>query len=172
VYGNYTPEIEQYGIHSHLSSDESFGTVINRFIVQALIGTPLTIYGNGDQKRCFLALNDSVQCLELFVDNPPEDDEMRIVNQLDEVYNMNQLAEKVVNVAYKQGIDVKVQHIDTPREENTDEFYYNPLTDTLKGLGFKQTRTIEDEIEFAFRHINRDTLEQLKDVVMPKIKWK
>ena len=67
VYGNWTPEIEESGIHSHLSYDSTFGTVVNRFIIQSMLDKPLTIYGNGEQKRGYLALNDSIQCLMLFL---------------------------------------------------------------------------------------------------------
>jgi len=173
VYGNYTPEIYDTRIHSHLASDESFGTVVNRFIVQAMLGHPLTIYGSGEHKRGFLALNDSVQCLELFVDNPAAENEMRIVNQLDEVFSMNEIAKKVCNVGKNYFIDgVTVENIPSPRVENTNDFYYNPHTDTLKNLGFEQTRTIEDEVDFAFKAIDRSKLKKLESLVLPKVTWK
>jgi len=173
VYGNYTDEIAETKIHSHLASDESFGTVVNRFIVQAMLNHPLTIYGSGEHKRGFLALNDSVQCLELFVDNPPKNGEMRIVNQLDEVFSMNEIAQKVVEVSKEFFLDpITVEHIESPRAENTDEFYYNPHTNTLKELGFKQTRSIEDEVRFAFKAINRKNLKNLEKLVLPKITWR
>ena len=169
VYGNYTPEIEESGIHSHLSTDESFGTTINRFIVQAMLYHPLTVYGSGEHKRGFLSLNDSVQCLELFVNNPPESGEMRIVNQLDEVFSINEVAQKVLNACNSH---VGIKHIESPRVENTNDFYYNPDTDILKNLGFKQTRTIEDEVQFAFKHINKNKLSHLSELVLPSITWR
>jgi len=172
VYGNYTDEIAETNIHSHLSSDESFGTALNRFIVQAMINHPLTIYGKGNQKRGFLSLNDSVQCLELFTDNPPEDNEMRIVNQLDEIFSMNEIADKVISIAKNElNYNIEKMYIDSPRKEKTDDFYYNPHFDTLKNLGFSQTRSVEDEIKFSFNNINRDKFKYLKKLVIPNIKW-
>lgn len=173
VYGNYSNEIEQSKIHSHLSVDESFGTIVNRFIVQAMLNHPLTIYGEGNQKRGFLSLNDSVQCLELFVDNPPEDKEMRIVNQLDEVFTMNEIADKIIEVSKDFFLDpIEKMYIDSPRVENTNDFYYNPHTNILDNLGFKQTRSVEDEIRFAFKAIDRSVLKKLEKLVIPKITWR
>jgi nucleoside-diphosphate-sugar epimerase len=145
--------------------------VINRFIVQAILNEPLTIYGDGEQKRGFLALNDSVQCLDLFVKNPPKEKEMRIVNQLDEVFSMNEIADKVINTFKKEfDIEVTKTNIESPRVENTNDFYYNPHTEILKSLGFKQTRTIEDEIKFAWQHFDVSTFNKLRENVIPKIK--
>lgn len=173
MYGNYTNEIEETRIHSHLSADECEGTVINRFIVQAMLNHPLTVYGSGNHKRGFLSLNDSVQCLELFVDNPPENKEMRIVNQLDEVFSINTVAEKVRQVSSEFFLDpIEITHIESPRVENTEDFYYNPHTDILKNLGFKQTRSIEDEVRFAFKAINRSNLKHLEKLAMPKVTWR
>lgn len=173
VYGNYTDEIKESRIHSHLSVDECMGTCVNRFIVQAMLNHPLTVYGNGQQKRGYLSLNDSVQCLELFVNNPPEIGEMRIINQLDEIFTINEIADKIIEVSKNFFLDpITKMHIDSPRVEKTDDFYYNPHTDTLKKLGFKQTRTIEQETEFAFKAINRNNLKYLENLVIPKINWR
>jgi nucleoside-diphosphate-sugar epimerase len=138
-----------------------------------MLNHPLTIYGNGKHKRGFLALNDSVQCLELFVDNPPKNNEIRIVNQLDEIFSMNEIAQKIIEVSKEFFLDpITVEHINSPRIENTDDFYYNPHTDTLKELGFEQTRSIDDEVRFAFKAINRKKLKNLEKLVLPKITWR
>ena len=172
VYGNYTPEIEKSDIQSFLASDESFGTVINRFMIQALLGVPLTMYGEGNQKRGYLALNDSVQALQLFVDNPPELHTQRGVNQLDEVFSVNEIADKVITVAKRVlKKDVTKTNIEPPRIEPTNDFYYNPITEVLPSLGFKQTRSVEDEIEYCFKKVNKRVLPHLKELVEPKIVW-
>lgn len=173
VYGNYTDEIDQTRVHSHLTSDECQGTVINRFTVQAMLNHPLTVYGSGEHKRGFLSLNDSVQCLELFVDNPPEHKEMRMVNQIDEIFSINQVAEKVQKVSNEFFSEpTLITHIDSPRVEKTEDFYYNPHTNILQDLGFKQTRSIEDEVKFIFKNTNRNKLGKLKDLVLPKVTWR
>jgi nucleoside-diphosphate-sugar epimerase len=144
VFGITTPEIEESGIHSHLSYDSTFGTVANRFIIQTIMNQPMTIYGNGNQKRGYLSLNDSIQCLMLFIENPATD--MRIVNQLADVYSINQ----IVDIIKKIKPDAKSINMESPRSETTDDFYYNVCTDTLKGFGFENTRTIEDEMRSIF----------------------
>lgn len=175
VYGNWTPEIEKYKTHTRLDSDECFGTVVNRFIIQALVEEPLTIFGEGLQSRGYLALNDSVQCLMLAIENPPVDGEYRTWNQLDEVWNIVALAGAVQKVGKKWGLDVKKVHIPSPRAERTDDFQYVPYVEKLIQLGFEQTRQVEDEIEFAFRYllpIAKTELFPLQNVVEPKITWK
>jgi nucleoside-diphosphate-sugar epimerase len=172
VYGAWSPEIEEIGLNTRLDSDESFGTVFNRFIVQAIIGHPLTVFGKGDHSRGFLSLNDSVQCLMLAIENEPKDGEYRTWNQLDEPISMNDLADKVISIADKFGIKADKTHIESPRSESTDNFYYNPVVDKLKNLGFKPTRNIEDEGRYIIDKLKNVNLDVLKKVVIPKIMWK
>lgn len=176
VYGNWTDEIEETGMDTRLDSDESFGTVVNRFIMQAIIDHPLTIFGDGLHKRGFLALNDSIQCLMLAIENAPEKGEYVTWNQLDEVFSMNEVADKVRSIGKTFSFGVESKHIPTPRKEVVDDHYYNPLTDKLKELGFKQTRTIEDESEYIFSRVAKNTsllnrIRCLEKVVVPKIEW-
>jgi len=176
VFGNWTPEIEEFNLHTRLDSDECFGTVANRFIVQALLNKPLTIYGKGDHKRGFLSLNDSVQCLMLAIENKPKIGEYRTWNQLSKIYSMNEVAEEVSEAAIEYGIIDKINtiHIDTSRAERTDDFLYNPKVDKLNKLGFKPTRSIKDESLYAFKVLSNsiDELFPLIDVIDPKIKWR
>lgn len=174
VYGNWTPEIEDLQSPTRLDSDESFGTVVNRFIVQAALGEPLTIYGKGLQSRGYLALTDSVQCLMLAIVHPPEKGEYRTWNQLDEVWNIVSIAYAVEKVAKKFGLDIKTRYIPSPRAERTDAFDYKPHVDKLIRIGFKQTREMEDEIKYSLSKIlphAHSELYPLRDVVEPKIKW-
>jgi UDP-sulfoquinovose synthase len=163
VYGNSTPEICSSKVHSPLWIDECFGTVVNRFIAQTLLKTPLTIYGRGFQKRGYLGLNDSIQAIMLLIKNRPDNKEVRFVNQLDEVFSINQIASHFKN---------DQDFIDSPRVENTGDFYYNPITNTLEDLGFKKSTDISSEIEFSMRHIDIKRLNKAKHLVMPKIKWR
>lgn len=175
VYGAWTPEIEETGLNTRFDSDECFGTVFNRFIVQAAIGHPLTIFGKGEHSRGFLSLNDSVQCLMLAIENYPNNGEYRTWNQLDEPLSMNELADKVIYIANKFGIKAEKIHIESPRSESTDDFYYNPVVDKLKKLGFKPTRTIEDEgcyVIDKLKNLKNIDLKKLNNVVIPKITWK
>ncbi len=172
VYGNWTPEIEETKINSPLYSDEAFGTVVNRFIVQTVLGHPMTIYGVGDHSRGFLSLSDSIQCLMLAVKNPS--DGYNTWNQLDSVYTMNELANEVGNVASKLGLSWDVLYIESPRAENTKWFEYNPVVEKLKNLGFKPTRKINEEIEWVIKELIKvkDNIYPLIDGLIPKITWK
>jgi UDP-sulfoquinovose synthase len=170
VFGAYTDEIDQTKIYSRLDSDEAAGTVINRFVVQAVLGVPLTVYGEGKHQRGFLSLNDSVQAMMLAVENPAEVGKTQVWNQLSEWHSMNALAGMTKQVCS----DVKIAHIPTPRNEHTGDHYYKYITQKLAKLGYKPTRTIEQEIKYVYDLLNlhKTDLEDLKSVVMPKITWR
>src|SRR6185503_10250338 len=92
--------------------DECFGTAINRFCAQAVIGHKLTPYGKGGQTRGYLALTDSIQCLTIATENPPEKGEYRVFNQLDKLYKINELASTVQRVAAKHGFSVEIEPVE------------------------------------------------------------
>ena len=171
LYGNWTPEIEKYNSPTRLDSDESFGTAINRFTVQALIGMPMTAFGDGLQQRGYLSLNDSIQCLMLAVENPA--DGYRTWNQLDIVYTIMTLTEVVEAVCRKHGIETEVVNIQDPRIERTDLFHYQPDGEKLRTLGFNPTRTVEADVDYIVSQLKdkRDELYPLKEVVMQEIWW-
>jgi UDP-sulfoquinovose synthase len=154
VYGAYTDEIANGGIPSRFDIDESFGTVINRFIYQAYIGKPITVYGKGYHKRAFLSLNDSVQALEIAIENTPLPGKPRVWNQLTDWCSINDIAKIVSNIAKEFDIDTKIVNIDSPRKEFTGDHYYNFKTDILKSFGYKMTRSLENEIRYLFLSID------------------
>ena len=170
VFGSYTDEIDQTKVYSRLDTDEAGGTVVNRFIVQALLDIPLTIYGEGSHQRGFISLNDSIQAMMLAVENEAEPGKVQVWNQLSEWYSMTDIANMVVNSAGKV---VNVTHIPTPRNEYTGDHYYHYVTKKLKALGYAPTRTIEQEIQYTMGVLDNEVsrLQPLRDVVIPKIKW-
>lgn len=174
VYGNWTPEIQKTMSHTRLDSDEAFGTVVNRFIVQAILDLPLTVYGKGEHSRGFLAINDSIQCLMLAIENIPEEGEYRTWNQLDKTYTMNEVSQIVKDVGKARGMNVEIENIPSPRAEKTDHFDYRVKTDKLKALGFEPTRTMEEEVEWVINNLilYKDELFPLENVVIPQIKWR
>lgn len=125
--------------------DQYFGTVINRFCAQAITGHPLTIYGKGSQRRGYLPLKDSIQCLTIAIENPPRKGEYRTFNQYEDTYTINELAAEVLMAANSLGIDARTQHIDNPRTE-LEEHYYNPTNKNLFALGYNPTTNIANEI--------------------------
>jgi UDP-sulfoquinovose synthase len=153
--------------------DEIWGTALNRFCAQALIGHELTPYGKGGQTRGYIALRDSMQCLTLALENPPDEGEYRVFNQFDECYSVNELAEHVVKAVGKLDIEAKIWNIENPRVES-EEHYYNPDREKLCKLGFKPTNTLEDELEITLSVLNnfKDRIEEKREKILPTIKWK
>jgi nucleoside-diphosphate-sugar epimerase len=173
VYGTRTNEITDEELFTRYDFDEVFGTAINRYCAQAVIGFPLTVYGKGGQTRGFLALVDSIQCISLLLDNPPEDGEYRVVNQFDEQYSVSDLAERVQAIGNKKGLNVEINHIENPRVEK-EEHYYKADHEQLKNLGFKATRHIDDEIKIMLDDLvkNKKRIIEKKDAIVQVIKWR
>ena len=157
-----------------VSVHNCFGTAINRFCAQAAIGYPLSPYGTGHMKRAFIALVDSMQCLTLAVENPPELSEYRVFNQFDEVYGIQDLASSVAQVAKEKfGLDTKILGVEDPRIE-MQEHSYSVDHEHLNDLGFKPTRTLREELELMIGDClkYRERVEQKKEHIAPTITWK
>jgi UDP-sulfoquinovose synthase len=152
--------------------DQCFGTALNRYCAEAVIGHPLSPFGAGQQKRGFLPLRDSMQCLNIALNNPPNIGEYRVFNQFEEVYSINQLAEKVRNVGDEFGLNVKISSLENPRKE-MEEHYYNPDHKHLLDLGYKPTHNIEQELRIIIKDLlkYRDRIEEKKEVLIPDIRW-
>jgi UDP-sulfoquinovose synthase len=172
VYGTRTQEMVDDSLMTRFDFDESFGTVINRYCAEAVIGLPLTPYGQGTQKRGFIDLVDSIQCLTIAIENPAAKGEYRVFNQLDEVYGISELAEKVVKVAKNLGIDVKIKNIQNPRMEK-EEHYYKVDHEHLRKLGFNPTRTIEESLKIMLKDLSKykDRILEKSEAILPKTTW-
>ncbi|MGH8973531.1 MAG: NAD-dependent epimerase/dehydratase family protein [Acidimicrobiia bacterium] len=146
VFGTRIDEMgDDRRLSTRLDFDECFGTAVNRFCCQAVIGHPITPYGAGHQKRGFLSLRDSMQCLTLALENPPAPGEYRVFNQFAEVYDISGLAEKVRRAARRLGLDARVRPVDNPRTE-AEEHYYEPDHRALADLGYRPAGSVEDEL--------------------------
>src|SRR6185437_683038 len=97
--------------------DDVFGTVLNRFLVQAAIGEPLTVYGKGGQTRGFLNIRDTIQCVALAADNPAKRGEFRVFNQFTEQFSVGILASKIQAAGERAGKEVAINHLPNPRLE-------------------------------------------------------
>ena len=158
---------------SRLDFDQSFGTAINRFCCMAVIGHPITPFGKGQQRRGFLPLRDSMQCLTLTIENPPQAGEYRVFNQFEEVYNITELAHKVVKVARELGIDgAEVRNLENPRQE-AEEHYYNPDHQHLFDLGYQPTHDMEAELRIMLADLMeyRERITARREVLIPDIRW-
>jgi UDP-sulfoquinovose synthase len=172
VYGIETPETQlDERLATRFDYDELFGTALNRFAVQAVIGYPLTVYGKGGQTRGFLNIVDTLQCIELTAANPPEAGEYRVFNQFTEVFDVAGLAEKVRHAGEELGMEVQVDHVANPRFE-LEEHYYNPTHTKLLSLGLSPTLLSETLIESMLQVIarHRDRVEM--GVIAPVTQWR
>lgn len=160
------------GLQTRFDFDECFGTVINRFCAQAVIGMPLTVYGSGEQQRGFLTLQDSMQCLRIAIDNPAEPGEYRTFNQFQQTYSVAELAGRVVQAAKELGTQATIEHIDNPRIE-AEGHYYNPDCQRLPALGYQPTGDIDSELQTILRKLlpHRQRIEQCRASLYPAIRW-
>jgi len=165
VYGIHTDETEgKPELLPFFNYDEIFGTVLNRFVVQAVAHYPLTVFGKGGQTRGYLNIKDTLQCVRLSLENPPDPGGLRIFNQFVETFSVNQLAEKVQKVGASLGLSVEVRSVSNPRKEAEDHFY-NPSHTGLMELGLEphylSDQVIAEMIETVLRHkdnINRNAI--------------
>ena len=173
VYGSRIDEMgDDERLLTRLDFDQSFGTAINRFCCQAAIGEPLTPFGKGGQQRGFLPLRDSMQCLTLALENPPEEGEYRVFNQFEETYSINQLAGKVSDSARTLGLDPKILHLENPRSE-LEEHYFKPDHQHLLDLGYQPTHDMDAELQIMLADLvrHRSRIEAVKEVLIPDIRW-
>jgi UDP-sulfoquinovose synthase len=171
VYGMFTEETEKDDrLLPFFNYDEIFGTVLNRFVVQAVAGYPLTVFGKGGQTRGFLNIKDTLNCIRLSVENPAAKGELRIFNQFTETFSINELAQKVKAAGNKLDLVVKIQHVDNPRLE-AEEHYYNPRHTGLMELGLKPHCLSEDVLAQMMAFVKKNKTQIRPDQFYPKIKW-
>jgi UDP-sulfoquinovose synthase len=171
VYGLSTPEADQdERLLPNFHYDDIFGTVVNRFLVQAVAGVPLTVYGKGGQVRGYLNLQDTLQCVELAMVHPAAPGQLRILNQFTELFSVNELAEKVQKVGERLGLKVQVKQIDNPRKEKEDH-YYNPTHHGLLELGLRPHPLTEEVVAQMLTQV-RHYKERIDiQMILPRVKW-
>ena len=155
VYGHYQGTRFDY--------DSYFGTVINRFLTQALAGHDLTVYGKGGQTRGFININDTLRCIEIALENPS--DGYRVFNQLTELFSINYLAQEVCALT-----GAKISHIENPRFEK-EEHFYSVVHQKLLKLGLKP-RLLKDELPHIWKSIQPYKNRVIESVILPKTTWR
>jgi UDP-sulfoquinovose synthase len=177
IYGVHTDEVALHPeLRTRFDVDEWFGTVINRFVSQAIVGIPITIYGSGGQSRGFLALRDAMQCMVRLINSPPKPGVYDVVNQISGVYNLMELAKMVKRIGHKEfNLSVKIQRLQNPRveaDEHPYEAIYKNLPDTF---GFKPEVSLEEEIYEMFKLLTQPEIkrriEEKTHVILPKTMW-
>jgi UDP-sulfoquinovose synthase len=172
VYGTLTPQTERdVRLINRFDYEEVFGTVLNRFCIQAAINHPLTVYGKGGQTRGFLDIRDTVRCIELACENPAERGEFRVFNQFTEEFSVLQLAEMVAEAAGKVGLEVRIENVANPRVEK-EEHYYRAKHTKLLDLGLQPhylgESLLDSLLNIALEYRDRVDVEQ----IMPRVDWR
>jgi UDP-sulfoquinovose synthase len=172
VYGTVTDEVVlDEALINRFDYDDVFGTVLNRFCIQAAAGHPLTVYGKGGQTRGFLDIRDTVRCIEIACLNPANQGECRVFNQFTEQFSVLELAEMVHAAAWKLGMRVSIEHLPGPRVES-EEHYYNAKHSKLIDLGLQphylSDSLLDSLMNIAIRYQDRiDT-----SLFMPQVQWR
>jgi UDP-sulfoquinovose synthase len=172
VYGTITDEIAlDEALINRLDYDAVFGTVLNRFCVQAACEHPLTVYGTGGQTRGFLDIRDTVRCIEIACQNPPARGEYRVFNQFTEQFSVLQLAEMVKTAARDFQLDIKINHLPDPRVE-LEQHYYNAKHTKLVDLGLVPHRLSESLLDSLMNIAitYRDRVD--KTLFAPSVNWR
>jgi UDP-sulfoquinovose synthase len=172
VYGVLTEETGRDDLLiNRLDYDGVYGTALNRFCIQAAIGHPLTVYGNGSQTRTFLDIRDTVRCVELAIATPANRGEFRVFNQFTEQFSVKDLALKVQQAAVTLGLKVEINNIENPRIEAEDH-YFNAKNTNLLNLGlephFLSDSLLDSLLNFAVKYQDRVDRTQ----ILPKVSWK
>jgi UDP-sulfoquinovose synthase len=173
VYGIETEEtrLNPELLRTSFHYDAVFGTALNRFCVQAALGIPLTVYGKGGQTRGFLNIQDTIQCVDLTVRNPPKAGECRVFNQFTEVFTIQGLAERVKAAGAHMGLNVTIEHLPNPRAEQ-EQHYYNPKLTKLPELGLKPRLLNDVLIEEMLGSVLRAKGQVSEQVLYPTVKWR
>ncbi len=171
VYGIQTEESAgDERLITRFDYDELFGTVLNRFCLQAVIGHPLTVYGSGNQTRGFLNIRDTLACVELAVENPAEAGDFRVFNQFTEQFSVAQLAQLVKAAAEHLGYRVEIRHLENPRVEK-EEHYYNAVHTKLLDLGLEPTLLGEELVASMIHAIERHKGNAIESAIEPRTRW-
>ncbi|MFH0911626.1 MAG: NAD-dependent epimerase/dehydratase family protein [Planctomycetota bacterium] len=177
VYGLCTPALEAHpSLNTRFDIDEWWGTVVNRFVAQAAVGEPLTIYGSGNQVRGYITIADAMQCMVRMLASPPEPGQYDVVNQVTDLFTVRQIADTVARIGRREfGLDPYVRRLENPRVE-AEEHPYEVLHSKLaERFGFRSASTLEQEVHGMFRRLlepeARARIESMKEALVPRTRW-
>ncbi|MEM8535256.1 MAG: NAD-dependent epimerase/dehydratase family protein [Chloroflexota bacterium] len=172
VYGVDTEEIVQdERLRTRFDYDGVFGTVLNRFLVQAVAGMPLTVYGEGGQTRGFLDIRDTLACVELALLNPAEKGEYRVFNQFTEQFSVLDLANSVKEVGKEFGLDVTINNLPNPRVEK-EAHYYNAANTGLLDLGLQPHYLNDTLLESVMQLVQSHKGYIKESLILPSVDWR
>lgn len=167
VWGTNTEETRQdERLINRFDYDGDYGTVLNRFLMQAAIGHPLTVHGTGGQTRAFIHIQDTVRCIELALENPPEKDApVQIFNQLTETHRVRDLANLISEMT-----GAEIQNLENPRKEAPEN---DLVVDNkcLLDLGLKPTKLAEGLLEEVMDISRRYAHRCDKSKILARSQW-
>jgi UDP-sulfoquinovose synthase len=170
----YGVETNESGLDPRLTTrfdyDETFGTVLNRFCVQAVVGHPLTVYGAGGQTRGYLNIKDTLRCVELAAENPADRGQYRVFNQFTEQFSVSELAELVKKCGAEAGYHVSIETFPNPRVE-LEHHYYNASNQKLLDLGLQPHPLGEELVQSVFGIVAENRERIIQRAITPKTKW-
>lgn len=172
VYGVKTDETTlDGGLATRFDYDGIWGTVLNRYCVEAAMGKPLTVYGKGGQTRGFLDIRDTLRCIELAILTPPRPGEYRVFNQFTEQFSVLDLANLVQRTGSHKGLEVAIHHLPDPRVE-AEVHYYNAKHTKLLDLGLVPHKLsdvlLDSIIDVVIRY--RDRVRE--GTLLPQVNWR
>ena len=169
VYGQRTKEtVLDPALETRFDYDHVFGTVLNRFVIQAVLGHPLTVYGTGGQTRGIINLVDTVECIRLASENPADSGEFRVFNQFTEQMSVREIADTVARVYPGR---CAIEEVDNPRVEQ-DTHYYRAAHTRLLDLGLAPHLLSESLIDSMFAVVERYKDRVNLDAVRPTVQWR
>ncbi len=172
VYGIETDETRlDRRLATRFDYDAVWGTALNRFCVQAVVGYPLTPYGKGHQVRGFLNILDTLRCVELASLSPAAPGEFRVFNQFTEQFSIAELAELVARTGNECGLNVRIAAVPNPRVER-EEHYYNAKHTRLLSLGLEPHLLSDTLVEHVFEAIQRHRDRAITGHIMPETTWR
>lgn len=171
VYGIDTDQtIQGPDLRTSFHYDDVFGTVLNRFLVQAAVGEKLTVYGKGGQTRGFLNIRDTIACVALAADNPAKAGEFRVFNQFTEQFSVRELADKVAAAGRRAGLDTQITSLPNPRVE-MEEHYYNAKHTALLDLGLKPHLLTDVALDKMLAVVRENCGHVERSSFIPRIRW-
>jgi UDP-sulfoquinovose synthase len=169
VYGQQTDET---AIDDRLATrydyDAVFGTVLNRFVIQAVVGLPLTVYGNGSQTRGLIDIRDTVRCIQLACEHPADRGEFRVFNQMTQSMSVRQIAETIAAASPEA---VTIEQMENPRVELEDH-YYNVVHSGLAELGLQPHLLTDTLIDSLFEITKRYAHRVRPKAMLPTVQWR
>jgi UDP-sulfoquinovose synthase len=168
VYGADTEQTKlDPRLATRLDYDGVFGTVLNRMVIQAVLGHPLTVYGNGSQTRGLINIVDTVECIRIASEFPADRGEFRVFNQMTESLSVRQIAE---TIAEEYAGECAIEEVENPRVEIYDH-YYNVVHTALEGLGLQPTLLSMTLIDHLFEVVERHKDRVDLAAIMPTVRW-